>query len=120
MIIIALDETDTYGSAKSNVGRIHQMLKRNENEQVCFYRGWTLMTTLKQVVLEGYKFLIEHFQRGDTISFFAFSKGAYAATTLSSLIHLIGILVPGNDSWIPEVWHSSATFTFPKSNVNAT
>lgn len=106
-IVISFDEIKTRSTGEitgSHVAKIHRMLERNENDQVCFYRSWTLKTTLQEIIMDGYKFLVEHYKRGDIISFFGYSKGGYAAHLLSRLIHYVGILVPGHDYLIPEVW----------------
>ena len=45
-------------------------------------------------VLTAYDFLINHYQEGDDIFLFGFSRGAYTIRVLAGLIHKIGLLSP--------------------------
>ena len=45
-------------------------------------------------VLGGYRFLVEHWQEGDRIYLFGFSRGAWTARVLGGLIQLIGLIRP--------------------------
>lgn len=106
-LIISFDDTKvrfTGDKSDSNVAKIHRIFERRENDQVCFYRAWTLGTTLEEIVMDGYKFLMEHYQRDDVICLFGYSKGGYAALFLTNLIDYMGILVPGHDYMVSEVW----------------
>ncbi|KAJ6083029.1 hypothetical protein N7467_007164 [Penicillium canescens] len=106
-LIISFDDTQarfTGDESDSNVAKIHRMFERSEDDQVCFYRAWTPKTTLEEIVMDGYRFLMEHYQRDDIISLFGYSKGGYAAQFLSNLIDYMGILVPGHDYMVSEVW----------------
>ncbi|KAJ5697494.1 hypothetical protein N7488_011178 [Penicillium malachiteum] len=91
---------------ESNVANIYRMLKGNELDQLCFYRAWTPKTTLKEIVMDGYKFLVKHFEGKNDIFFFNYSKGAYAAKVLSTIIRSLGILRPEleDDYLISEAW----------------
>ncbi len=55
--------------------------------------GWGL----KRTVGGAYRFLAEHWQEGDRISLFGFSRGAYAVRALAALIDAIG-LVAGHEA----------------------
>jgi uncharacterized protein (DUF2235 family) len=45
-------------------------------------------------VLSAYAFLVEHYEPGDQIYLFGFSRGAYTVRVLAGLIHKIGLISP--------------------------
>ncbi|MBR0776909.1 DUF2235 domain-containing protein [Bradyrhizobium diazoefficiens] len=45
-------------------------------------------------VLAAYSFLVEHYNHGDRIYLFGFSRGAYTVRVLAGLIHKIGLISP--------------------------
>jgi uncharacterized protein (DUF2235 family) len=45
-------------------------------------------------VLAAYDFLVQHYQHGDQIYLFGFSRGAYTVRVLAGLIHKIGLITP--------------------------
>jgi uncharacterized protein (DUF2235 family) len=45
-------------------------------------------------ILKAYTFLIDHYQDGDQIFLFGFSRGAYTVRALAGFMHLIGLLQP--------------------------
>jgi uncharacterized protein (DUF2235 family) len=45
-------------------------------------------------VLSAYEFLVNHWQAGDRIYLFGFSRGAYTVRVLAGLIHKIGLIAP--------------------------
>src|SRR5262245_9373245 len=45
-------------------------------------------------VLAAYQFLVNHWQEGDRIYLFGFSRGAYTVRVLAGLIHRIGLITP--------------------------
>jgi uncharacterized protein (DUF2235 family) len=45
-------------------------------------------------ILKAYAFLIDHYQDGDQIFLFGFSRGAYSVRALAGFMHLIGLLRP--------------------------
>jgi uncharacterized protein (DUF2235 family) len=49
---------------------------------------------------EAYTFLINHWQRGDKIFIFGFSRGAYCARALTGMLDLIGITRPGSENLV--------------------
>jgi uncharacterized protein (DUF2235 family) len=74
---------------------------------------------------EAYTFLINHWDPGDQIYVFGFSRGAYCARALTGLVHLIGIMRPGSDNlvryavsnyarrkpnWTDDDWHQARQF----------
>ena len=49
---------------------------------------------LDDKVLASYHFLVQHYQEGDQIYLFGFSRGAYTVRVLAGLIHKIGLIAP--------------------------
>lgn len=45
-------------------------------------------------ILEAYRFLIDHYESGDHIYLFGFSRGAYTVRAVAALIRLVGLLPP--------------------------
>lgn len=45
-------------------------------------------------VLAAYAFLVEHYEHGDQIYLFGFSRGAYTVRVLAGLIHKVGLISP--------------------------
>src|SRR4051794_39331056 len=45
-------------------------------------------------VLAAYGFLVDHYEEGDQIFLFGFSRGAYTVRVLAALIHKTGVLAP--------------------------
>ncbi|MBR0719457.1 DUF2235 domain-containing protein [Bradyrhizobium liaoningense] len=45
-------------------------------------------------VLSAYRFLVEHYEHGDQIYLFGFSRGAYTVRVLAGLIHKVGLISP--------------------------
>ena len=49
---------------------------------------------LNDRVLAAYRFLINHYEQGDDIYLFGFSRGAYTVRVLAALLHKVGLLLP--------------------------
>ena len=98
----------------SNVIRLFRIAERS-NEQLVFYdpgvgtiasdNRWHYFSEkvkglfglmsgagLDNGVLDAYRFLAEHYQDGDHIYLFGFSRGAYTVRVLAGLINMIGLL----------------------------
>ena len=60
------------------------------------FRGGLAGSGLAKNILEGYKFLVDNYEKGDKIYLFGFSRGAYTARSLAGLIRNIGILLRDN------------------------
>jgi hypothetical protein len=91
---------------KTNVWRLYQALDLAGDDQIAFYHdgvgksgfrplqllggafGWGLSRNVRDL----YEFLCRHYQRGDQIYIFGFSRGAFTARTLAGLIAKCGVL----------------------------
>lgn len=56
---------------------------------------------LKADIRDCYTFLIDHYQPGDSVYIFGFSRGAYTARAVVALLAQYGLLSPGNDALVP-------------------
>jgi uncharacterized protein (DUF2235 family) len=123
-IVICLDGTSNEPEkGKTNVVRLYEILSKNE-EQVAYYdpgvgtmgarsatsrfgKGMSRVGGLafghgvKQNVEEAYKYLMYHYEDGDRIYVFGFSRGAYTARALVGMLRTVGLLRPGSDNLIP-------------------
>ncbi|SEH12649.1 Uncharacterized protein, PA2063/DUF2235 family [Sphingopyxis sp. YR583] len=56
---------------------------------------------IKDDLAEAYKFIMNHWRPGDHLYLFGFSRGAYTARALASLLRLYGVAMPGNEAMVP-------------------
>lgn len=56
---------------------------------------------LKNDIRDAYVFIMNHYQPGDRIFLFGFSRGAYTARAVAALLHLYGLVMAGNEGLIP-------------------
>lgn len=105
-IAIFTDGTGNTKDDQTNVYRLYEMTTRQASNIpgiITYYdRGvGNLGTTvsggavglgLSRNVRQAYRCLADHYQPGDQIYLFGFSRGAYTARVLGGLIHLMGVL----------------------------
>jgi hypothetical protein len=123
-IVVCCDGTgNQYGAANSNVVKLYWTLSA-EDKQVAYYhpgvgtmgsrnalsaigKWWTRVRGLSfgygfsDNIADVYSFLMREFRPGDQIFIFGFSRGAYTARALCGLLHMFGLLTPGNEALIP-------------------
>ena len=58
---------------------------------------------LLENVGDAYRYMMNTYQAGDNIFIFGFSRGAYTARAIASLLHVYGLLEPGNEQLIPYI-----------------
>ncbi|KAH9979975.1 hypothetical protein BGW80DRAFT_1514339 [Lactifluus volemus] len=51
---------------------------------------------LSEHIMDGYKFLMQNYHEGDSVSIFGFSRGAYTARALAGMLHKVGLLSKDN------------------------
>lgn len=102
-LFVFMDGTNNQWTNRTNVRRLFEMLAARENpdEISCYISGvgtggnilgLGLGLGMKPRVCEGYAFLSRHYQPGDEIYIFGFSRGALQARTLSGIISYSGLL----------------------------
>jgi uncharacterized protein (DUF2235 family) len=126
-IVICLDGTGNQMRARgdTNVVRLFSMLDLSDpTAQVAYYDpgvgtfsaagAWTPVgkrlskllglafgTGLRANLAEAYLFLMRHWQPGDRIYLFGFSRGAYAVRALAGMLATVGLLRPGLENLVP-------------------
>lgn len=116
-IVICCDGTgNQIESHLSNVLKLFRVLEKNEEQLVYYspgvgtvadYEAWQLVKLrvreflglatgygLDDNVLDAYRFLCTHYEDGDRIWLFGFSRGAYTVRVLAAFIYVIGLLRP--------------------------
>ena len=106
-IAIFLDGTWNTLNNNTNVWRLKSLSAPDARDQVVYYsqgvgtrvgekvRGGVTGHGLDNEIIDAYTWLTEVFETGDEIFLFGFSRGAYAARSLSGLISKCGVLKPG-------------------------
>lgn len=59
--------------------------------------GYGLETDIR----DAYVFLMRTYQPGDRVFLFGFSRGAYTVRAVASLLHMYGLIRPGNEPQVP-------------------
>jgi uncharacterized protein (DUF2235 family) len=67
-------------------------------------RGGMFGYGLDQVVIDSYEWLIDHYEDGDEIFIFGFSRGAYTARSLAGLVAKCGLLMPGAPLGVNQIY----------------
>lgn len=126
-IVICLDGTNNKlrAAVNTNVVRLFAMLELGDaSRQVGYYdpgvgtfsspsawtppartlsrfAGLTFGAGPRQNLGEAYTYLVAHYQPGDRIYLFGFSRGAYTARALTGMLEVFGIFRPGSENLIP-------------------
>jgi len=123
-IVVCCDGTgNQYGSANSNVVKLYWTLSAEDKQTAYYHPGvgtmgarnalsvlgkwWTKVRGLafgygfSDNIADVYSFLMGEFKPGDQIFIFGFSRGSYTARALCGLLHMCGLLTPGNEALIP-------------------
>ena len=67
-----------------------------------FTKAWSVLVGLAFGVgcsqtSDAYRYLMNVYEQGDSVSIFGFSRGAYTARALAGVLHMYGLLCPGNE-----------------------
>lgn len=124
-IVLCCDGTaNEFAGDKTNVVKLFYTLVHDPAQQRTYYHpgvgtmeaaGAVTMTGRKVTKLLGlaigyglevdirdaYVFLMNHFQAGDRVFLFGFSRGAYTVRAVSALLHMYGLIRPGNEPLVP-------------------
>jgi uncharacterized protein (DUF2235 family) len=143
-IVICLDGTGNQMKAKghTNVATLFEMLDLSDpTKQLGYYdpgvgtlsaanargaiakwfsrmSGLAFGSGLRTNVAEAYMFLMQHWQPGDEIYVFGFSRGAYTARALVGMLNRPGLLRPGSENLVPyAVREYASNKTFSKTDL---
>ena len=124
-IVICCDGTaNQFAEDRTNVVKLYYTLEQDPAKQVTFYHpgvgtmepagalspfsrkftrllGMAVGYGLSDDIRDAYVFLMEHFEAGDQVFVFGFSRGAYTARAICSLLHMYGLIHPGNGPLVP-------------------
>jgi len=126
-IVICCDGTgNEFGDHNSNVVKLYSSLIVDGKQQVGYYHpgvgtmgaptasnrisklwsmamGLAFGAGLLANVSDAYRYLMNVFEDGDRVYLFGFSRGAFTARALAGVLHMFGLLCPGNEGLIPYV-----------------
>ena len=77
----------------------HNVLEREWSR----IKGLAFGAGLMANVADAYRYLMDTYEDGDEIFLFGFSRGAYTARVLASVLHVFGLLCAGNHELIPYI-----------------
>jgi uncharacterized protein (DUF2235 family) len=124
-VVVCCDGTaNEFAPDRTNVVKLFFALVHDPARQVCFYHpgigtmeppgaltrfSRTVTRVLARAIGYGleadirdaYAFLMNHFAAGDRVYLFGFSRGAYTVRAVTALLHMYGLIRPGNESLIP-------------------
>lgn len=149
-IVVCFDGTgaDIRAKGNTNVVQLFRRLEYDRERQLTYYDpgvgtfssagAWTPVAQklsrafgnafgagLRTNLEEAYTYLINHWEPGDQIFVFGFSRGAYCARAFTGMLHLIGVMRPGSDNlvryavsnyarqdpkWEEDDWHRARQF----------
>lgn len=125
-IVICCDGTgNDFGDQNSNVVKLFSVLEKNTERQLVYYDpgvgtpstydafnpitkklkyafGAAFGYGLSEKIINAYKFLMKHYEAGDRLYFFGFSRGAYCIRALAGLINTCGLLHANSENLVPE------------------
>jgi uncharacterized protein (DUF2235 family) len=82
------------------------------------FAGKVLGYGLKADIRDVYTFIMDHYEKGDRLYIFGFSRGAYTARAVTALLWQFGLMAPGNSATVPYainlLWKSNSTPEGPK------
>ncbi len=126
-IIICCDGTgNEFGDNNSNVVKLYSALIIDGQRQIGYYhpgvgtmgaptahnkisKAWSIVMGLAfgagllANVGDAYRYLMSVYEAGDKVFLFGFSRGSYTARALAGVLHMFGLLRPGNDGLIPYI-----------------
>ncbi|GBC05284.1 hypothetical protein RclHR1_06150010 [Rhizophagus clarus] len=105
-IVVLCDGTWNNPNSQTNVYTLYKELIEKDYEQHVLYIDGVgigeltlnflidgaVALTLDNKIKEGYRFIVEHYDHGDDVWLFGFSRGAYTARCIAGMIRNCGIL----------------------------
>lgn len=124
-VVLCCDGTaNEFAQDKTNVVKLFATLVHDPARQVAYYHPGVgtmeppgALTTIGRKITKGlglaigyglqadirdaYVFIMNHFEVGDRLFLFGFSRGAYTVRAVASLLHMYGLLRSGNEPVVP-------------------
>ena len=124
-VVLCCDGTaNEFARDKTNVVKLFYTLEQDPTRQVAYYhpglgtmepagaltgftRGLTKLLGkaigygLEADIRDAYVFLMHHFEEGDRVFLFGFSRGAYTVRAVASMLHMYGLIREGNEPLVP-------------------
>ncbi len=126
-LVLCCDGTaNEFAANNTNVVKLYSLLVHDTPEQAAYYHpglgtreaagaltsvarrltklfGLAFGYGLADDIRDAYVFLMNHYEPGDRIFLFGFSRGAYTARSVASMLHLFGLVRKGNEPFVPYV-----------------
>jgi len=131
-IVVFSDGTGQEGGKgrNSNVYKLFNMVENRTENQVIFYdrglgTGWRKLSGqiaglgIYENIKECYRFIFDEYRAGDRIFMFGFSRGAATVRSLSSFIHLFGVLPKSRPELIDQAYRIYKISNADKRNRRA-
>jgi uncharacterized protein (DUF2235 family) len=124
-IVVCCDGTaNEFARDRTNVVKLFYTLIHDPSRQVAFYHpglgtmeaagalttlsrkltklaGLAIGYGLETDIRDAYVFLMNYFEEGDRLFLFGFSRGAYTARAVASLLHMYGLIRKGDEPLVP-------------------
>ncbi len=134
-IVVCCDGTgNEFGDNNSNVVKLYSTLIIDGHSQIGYYhpgvgtmgsaaarnrveKAWSMLMGLAfgsgilDNIGDAYRYLMEFYEEDDRVFIFGFSRGAYTARALAGLVHMYGLLCPGNEALIAYILRDFARKT---------
>jgi uncharacterized protein (DUF2235 family) len=124
-LVVCCDGTaNEFARDNTNVVKLYSVLGHDPERQVAYYHpglgtmepagalttlarrltklmGMAFGYGLADDIRDAYVFLMDRYQPGDRVFLFGFSRGAYTVRAVASLLHMYGLIRPGNEALVP-------------------
>jgi uncharacterized protein (DUF2235 family) len=140
-LVLCCDGTaNEFARDRTNVVKLYYCLKQDPDQQLAYYHpgvgtmeppgalsSWTKKTTrlrglafgygLDRDIAAAYAFLMNTYRPGDRVLLFGFSRGAYTARAVASLVSMYGLLPAGNEAFVPYAVRMLTGFNSPDKST---
>jgi uncharacterized protein (DUF2235 family) len=124
-VVLCCDGTaNEFAQHNTNVVKLYSVLDHDPSRQVAYYHpglgtmepagaltpftrkvtkllGMAIGYGLANDIRDAYVFLMNHYRHGDRLFIFGFSRGAYTARAVASLLEMYGLIRSGNEPLVP-------------------
>jgi uncharacterized protein (DUF2235 family) len=142
-LVLCCDGTaNEFSKDRTNVVKLFSVLEQDPLRQAVYYHpglgtmeapgallqvskhvsriaGLAFGSGLDRDVRDAYVFLMKHFEAGDRIFLFGFSRGAYTARAVASLLRMYGLIPWGNEPLVPYAFRMMAAINRIKDRSDA-